>query len=73
MHKAKSSGCTLQKGKLMAKIIEKYIKEQEFYKRDTAGDIRDVFDEMVETDMSEEQARSAIVRLVSAIKGEYGE
>ncbi len=60
-----------------AKEIDGFIKEQDFYKTDTAGDIRAVYDELVRAGQADEVdyqvALDAIESIVSAIRNEYGE
>ncbi len=63
----------------MSKISE-YIKEQDFFKRDTGGDILSAFNEMTnkashdETSViAKERAVNIIESIVSAIRNEYGE
>lgn len=55
------------------KLIEDYIKTQDFLKKETTKEVLDLFLVMVGHEIEPSKAVDSISRIVNAIKSEYGE
>ena len=54
-------------------VVEQYIKEEDFFKRDTPNTIKETFIALIAYGMNAEIAINNIRAVVSALKDEYGE